>query len=365
MAGALADKSGRPGVLGLIVFNKIYPWTRSNPQFEAGTIMLIIDTHTHVFPTVRERLQEQLPHSVFKSFDEWMQKTKVPPSFASLRNHWIKWVETLESRGLDIEGIASLQAKIHPQMYRVLEGLMTTVLGPKLTIQGHVQNLLNSMKNNGIQKSVVIASGTNSPNDWVLDLALENPELIPVADLPILPLDSNAESYFNEVERLIARGAKGLQIHSNLDNLPADHIAYHVFFELAAKYELFIILHSGHFHVPIYKNNLAPKLSSYEAYFQKYPNVKVCLAHMGRESPEEVWQMMKSYEQIYTDTSWQPASNIRQAVSAIGHDRILLGSDWPLLHMNLQGDALNILLSAVNEKKAADICGRKALSFLG
>ena len=45
---------------------------------------------------------------------------------------------------------------------------------------------------------------------------------------------------------------------------------------------------------------------------------------------------MKRYEQLYTDTSWQPAEAISRAIAALGSERILLGSDWPLLHTELQ-----------------------------
>lgn len=326
--------------------------------------MAFIDTHTHVFPTVRERLQDQLPNVVFKPFDEWLQKTSVPPGFSALKSHWIKWVQSLEAKGLDIEGVASLQARLHPQMYRVLEALLTSALGPKLVLQGTTQNLLESMKNNGVRKSIIVAAGTHAPNEWVLDQAHEHDELIPVVDLPILPPSSNEESYVNEMERLVARGAKGFQIHPNFDNIPGDHPAYRAYFEVAKDHDLVILLHTGQFHVPIYKTNAAPSLLEFEGYFQEYKDVRVCLSHMNRESPEDAWIYMKKYPQLYTDTSWQSAASIRQAISAVGSDRILFGSDFPFLHINLQTDAIEVLRSAAHEKELNAIGLDNALRFL-
>lgn len=327
--------------------------------------MTIIDIHCHVFPSVRERLQNQLPNVVFKSFDEWIQKSSVPPGFASIKSYWIKWVEGLEAKGLDIEGVSSLQSRLHPNMYRIIEGLMISALAPKLMIQGTVPNLLDSMKNNGIQRAVIMSNNTNAPSEWVLDQAGEHDEFIPVVDLPILPAASNDESYFNEMERLVARGAKGFYIHPNVDNLPGDHAAYRAYFEVAKRHGVFIVMHTGQFHAPMYKSNLPPSLLEFEGYFQKFPEVKVCLAHMNRDKPEEAWQYMKKYPQLFTDTSWQSAANIRQAVSAVGHDRILFGSDWPWLHMNLQRDALEVLRAALDETKVAAICSKNPRIFLG
>jgi predicted TIM-barrel fold metal-dependent hydrolase len=326
--------------------------------------MAFIDTHTHVFPSMRERLQDQLPHSVFKSFDEWLQRTSVPPSFASLKSHWIKWVESLEKKNLDIEGVASLQSRLHPQMYRVLEGLITSVLGPKLVLQGTTHNLLDSMQKHDVQMSVIIAAATHAPSEWVLDQALENKALVPVIDLPLLPPTSQGNAYEAELNRLVDRGAKGFQIHSNFDNLPGNHPAYQAYFEVAKRRDIFILLHTGQFHVPIYKSSQAPSLLEFEPYFQAFKDVRVCLSHMNRENPEEAWVYMKKYPQLYTDTSWQSAAMIRQAISAIGYDRLLLGSDFPFLHMDLQKDAIAVLSSAVSEKQLQAIGYDNAMSFL-
>ena len=328
--------------------------------------MPIYDTHAHVFPSVRERLQDQLPPGFVQTFDEWVQKTTVPPGFNTLKKYWIKWLETLEQKGksIDIETVAGFQARFHPQMFKVLEGLISTVLGPAQTLQGTVAHLVESMTTHGIDKTVVIASGVHSPNEWLLDQAAEQDRLIPVISLPALPPSSNVESYADELERLIARGARGFKIHSNFDNIPGDHPAYRAYFEVAKAHSKFIILHTGCFHVPLYKNSTPPSLLEFEGYFQEYPDVKVCLAHMNRDQPEEAWVYMKRFAQLYTDTSWQTSANIRQAQVAVGHDRILLGSDWPLLHKNLQGDALEVLRQALTERQVDKICGENAEEFM-
>jgi len=86
---------------------------------------------------------------------------------------------------------------------------------------------------------------------------------------------------------------------------------------------------------------------------------------MNRDDPRPVFELMKRHEQLYTDTSWQPAEVITQAVEEVGDERLLFGSDWPLLHLNLQGDGLEVLRRAVDEQVAERIGRDNPRRFLG
>ena len=75
--------------------------------------------------------------------------------------------------------------------------------------------------------------------------------------------------------------------------------------------------------------------------------------------------MMKKHPQIYTDTSWQPAVNINKALHEIGSDRILLGSDWPLLNNELQTNAIREMKSATSDHVFTKLTEDNAKVFLG
>jgi predicted TIM-barrel fold metal-dependent hydrolase len=124
-------------------------------------------------------------------------------------------------------------------------------------------------------------------------------------------------------------------------------------------------LHTGCFSVASYTHRHEADPAAYAGYFKEYPEVRVCLAHMNREQPEVAWELMRRFEQLYADTSWQPAEAIRRAARAVGAERILLGSDWPLLHGDLQGDAMSVLARAVSEQDFETITETSARRFLG
>ena len=100
---------------------------------------------------------------------------------------------------------------------------------------------------------------------------------------------------------------------------------------------------------------------------ERTPDVRIrkLKAHMNRDQPAEAWALMERHAHLYTDTSWQPADHIQQAIASVGVQRILLGSDWPLLHDDLQGDALDALRRAASSVDVDRITRDNALAFVG
>jgi predicted TIM-barrel fold metal-dependent hydrolase len=184
--------------------------------------------------------------------------------------------------------------------------------------------------------------------------------------LPELSRDEMAvDAWCAELDRLVEAGAAGFKIHSNVDGLEATHPAYRAMFEVANKRGLFVIVHTGCFHVMHYRRKGAVEPFEFVPLFEDFPDVRVCLAHMNRANPERAWEIMRAHENVYTDTSWQTVDSLHRAVDSVGVDRLLLGSDWPLLHDDLQGDCADILTRALSADQAEQVAGDNALRFLG
>jgi predicted TIM-barrel fold metal-dependent hydrolase len=136
-------------------------------------------------------------------------------------------------------------------------------------------------------------------------------------------------------------------------------------FETARAKNRFVILHTGCFNTVVYKHQGEADPREWEPLFEEFPTVRVCLAHMNRDRPDRAWELMKRHKQLFADTSWQPADAIRRAIEAVGAERILLGSDWPLLHPDLQGDAVRALRKGATSAQADQVANASAESFLG
>jgi len=325
----------------------------------------MIDCHAHAYPRLDElagRVASRL------SAPAAPLVTRGAAALGSASEAVGRWLGK-RSRGpaIDIERVAAMRRARTERANRVFEGAMSTVALPALLATGTVERLLASMDRRGIDATVLIGAPPIATNDWLLDRATAagNGRLVPVTTLP--PLDDGADeaAWRDAFEQLAGRGARGFKIHPNMDGLPADHVAYRALFAAADAHGRFVIVHTGCFHVPAYKRHGAAEPNAFEPLFQAFPKVPVCLAHMNREHPEAAWDVMERHSQLFADTSWQPADAIRRAVDRVGVDRVLLGSDWPLLHGDLQADALEVLRRAVTADEAERIGRDNARRFLG
>jgi uncharacterized protein len=266
---------------------------------------------------------------------------------------------------MSIERTAELGERMPGAIHGAVEALSSMALLPNV-VKGTPDQLLASMGRAGLERTVVIAVPHVSPNAWVLEQATEaKGRFVPVCTLPDVDAKATGTQWTDACEALARAGAKGFKIHPNMDGHLAAHPGYRAMFEVAQAHGLFIILHTGCFNVIGYRKHGAPDLESYSSLFAEFPTVRVCLAHMNREAPERAWAIMKKFEQLFADTSWQPANNVRAAINAVGASRVLLGSDWPLLHADLQADALEVLRKVTNAAERDAITVQAAKRFLG
>jgi predicted TIM-barrel fold metal-dependent hydrolase len=324
----------------------------------------MIDCHAHAFPTLGETVSRVAPISVGIARDlrdRMKERVAASPLASALAG---RARSALEAAALDVEKVAHLRAT--SELARRFEPLLVLGALPQLATGVSLEALYASMERHGIERTVVIAAGSTGPNEWLLARAKEaNGKIIPVANVPPMREDATEGQWCDALVALADDGARGFKIHLNMDGLGADHRGYRYAFEVAQERGLFVIVHTGCFHTPVYKLDDPADPELFAPLFEDHPDVRVCLAHMNRDEPEKAWDLMKRYEQLWTDTSWQPGDTVKRAVREVGAERVLLGSDWPLLHGELQGNVLRILREAVGEQVAEQIGDASARTFLG
>lgn len=303
---------------------------------------LIIDSHSHVYPALSESVDRALK-----------SKTTSPKSLIDL----IKFIEDktsiiktkispiiLKNMSL-VHKLSHITRNLPNQYIEFSDRLQSILWSTGLILEGKVDDLKFQMINNSVDYSVIIAHPNSIPNDFIIHLANNDSKYIPIVNIE--PQESSQKTF----KHYLDLGAKGLKIHAASDGLDAFSRHYLNLLEVANEYRLPVIIHTGCLNIsPIYKDPDMGHAEHFESWFKNYPNVKFILAHMNIHYPQVAIDLCKEYENVYTDTSWQPKDSILHAVNEIGANKIMFGTDWPIIGNNISY-GLSLIDELLNENK--------------
>ncbi len=212
---------------------------------------------------------------------------------------------------------------------------------PKAKMVG-AEEVLKVMDEQGVDKAVVFGLPWTSEelyslnNDYVLDVANRYPERF----IPFCCLDVEAKGVLKEIKRCISKGAKGVG-ELALYNSDFDDEKIILISEIATickEADIPILLHTneevGHFYI----GKSPMTLRGLYTLIKNNQDTKWILAHLGGGLPffaflkKEAKEVMKN---CWFDTAAQPflyePSVYSAMINAIGEEKILFGSDFPLL----------------------------------
>jgi uncharacterized protein len=134
-----------------------------------------------------------------------------------------------------------------------------------------------------------------------------------------------------KLHRYMQAGCLGLKLHPIVQNLPMTDPAWFGIVEEYRRYKKPVIMHAGvsQYYIPNFRRHKYGEVITYEKLVAAFPDVAFIFAHMGMLEFELVWEFAKKYENVYVDTSFQRADNIRTAFKHMGKDRVLYASDFP------------------------------------
>lgn len=123
----------------------------------------------------------------------------------------------------------------------------------------------------------------------------------------------------------------GLKMHPLCHQIPADSHLYDPYMTLAQEYNLPCLFHSGHIDCPYSSPRLIYNLA------KRHKSAAVILGHLstgGISSKKEAIKLMKKSQDeganLYADISWCDIDSVIKAISKLGSDKIMFGSDSPL-----------------------------------
>ncbi len=136
----------------------------------------------------------------------------------------------------------------------------------------------------------------------------------------------NTECIDEELDRMIGENREyvvALKVHPYHSNLAFDDDKMIPYLNLAVKYNLPVIVHTGTSY------NDSPERVYNMA--KKYPGLKFILAHMGLGGDNVLsMDLMAKAENLYADTAWVPLHTTLEVIKRFGSKRIMFGTDSPI-----------------------------------
>lgn len=314
---------------------------------------MIIDCHCHVYPKLSSFMPKPLDFIPLRATEDKLQELK--PFYRKYASPYLKLLHRgqVESRKLPENYLASA------------DRCLTLLSTANMLIDNNIEDLFEHIKLNNIDYTVLIAHPPYIPNEFVLQLSRQYPNFIPFVKIPY-----DSEIAAEKLEHYIKMGAKGLKIHAASDGGEVMNEQYLELLAVADQHKLPVIIHTGCLHLqPLYKDPQMGHAENFQTWFQDFPNIRFILAHMNYHFPDMAFDIIKNFDNVYTDTSWQPTETIAKAVNILGDDKIFFGTDWPLV-----GNNINICLERIYQardeklitKESADkIIGLNARHFFG
>ena len=235
------------------------------------------------------------------------------------------------------------------------------------------EELIASMDEDGIGLSVVLNIGWVShelcveTNDYILDSISRYPDRL-IGFCSIQPRAGDAA--IAELERCAQAGARGIgEMRSDVQDFDlADRTIMKPLVDAAIKHDLIFLTHSSEpvGHQYIGKGSITPDILY--SFIQGFPDLKLVCAHWGGGLP--FYGLMPEVAEVLTNTFFDTAATIwlyqpqifQQVSNIIGSDKILFGSDYPLIAQNRI--IAQIQSSELAEEDKAKILGGNAQKLL-
>ena len=204
-----------------------------------------------------------------------------------------------------------------------------------LAQQANIENLSSDLDADGVGGIVMLPIQPNTTFDEYLAASYFEPRILPFTSanfsLPIPEMQA-------QLERDIARGAKGMKVHPVLQNVGFDDPRLHAAVQVLGQRKIPVLFHVGEndYYVPECKFPRTPahsEVHNFVEFARQYPDFVLVAGHAGGVSGGEA-EILRDHwssfgEHVYVDTSFRSPEYIRNLVDWFGEDKVLFGTDWP------------------------------------
>ena len=207
------------------------------------------------------------------------------------------------------------------------------VIGGEATPEDHKKSVVDG----GAEKFVVINAPVRAykkiPNDFIADYVAQYPGQA-VGFASVDPNDPTAaEEFERSVTDLGLQGLKVSPVYQGFD--PWSPEAWELYY-LANKYDVPVMFHMGGMYDPNGTLEWGHVLRL-DKVGRAFPDLRIIVAHFGQPNMQETAMLMRKNTNVFTDLSarfhrkWQLYNGLLVAIEYKVTDRILFGSDFPVM----------------------------------
>jgi predicted TIM-barrel fold metal-dependent hydrolase len=214
---------------------------------------------------------------------------------------------------------------------KILDEIGTPSVLPHLLLESHYEDLIRQMQHHNVEKAVVIPHPPLLTNDFVFYECRRAPEQLITCTF----IDPQTIKKKEDLAAFYNRGVRVFKVNPIQSGVPAEAPYYEEFLEYLNQKKAIVILHTGNIYSRLFKSPESGDVTNYANWFERYSDIRFCLAHMNFHEPEKAMYYAEKFPNVYLFTSWQPSSVILKAAERIQAEKILFASDWPLLGNNI------------------------------
>jgi len=229
-----------------------------------------------------------------------------------------------------------------------------------------VDDLLASMDADGVDVSVALGFAWRDHDDIVR----HNDDLLAAANasagriVPFTTVNMADDRAIGEIERCTASGARGIgELRPDNQGWSLSSDAGEALADAASRHDLILIFHVTEPGDRTYPGRLGCNVDDFVAFTSDHPGVRIVGAHLGGDC----FRTHICPPNLYVDTAAQPFlyrdDDAAPALTAPPANRILLGSDFPLITQTRQLTELRAALSG--DAHLAVALSANAASLLG
>ena len=244
------------------------------------------------------------------------------------------------------------------------------------------------------EEAAVAAHFSRRQNEAICEIVKKYPDRF--IGFGSVPLQSVADSIAIAKEAK-SMGLRGLEIGNAVGDMPLDDPQFEPFFAAAQELDLLLFVHPleggldaddplapilGNVLQFTFRTTMMVERMILKGMFDKYPNLRLCLSHGGGLLAFNIWRLEHSYslrpelknvipakpsaylKKLYFDTIVHSVLALQYLVQAVGADRVVIGTDYPMA-MGDFDSVSKVMELSIGESEREQILGGNAQRALG